>query len=130
MPHPPPALNLHPWEDPYTLGAFCVKSNLTTYARRTVRFLRRGTNQRAELFYKGTLSAPNISWADLAFEIRTLRDHNPQAFDSYMAHNLTAYTLQRMMQAVHEAHDWETDAIRRTGNLISQVARGPKPHPK
>jgi hypothetical protein len=119
--HPRTALQLTPWADSYTLGAFCAKASLTAYALATIPYLRAPHHSHADLFHAGQREAESTSWADLAYEIRHLRERQHHAFDAHLARVMRPHAYQRMMLALTAATNWETLRQIRIGQEISRV---------
>jgi len=132
-PRQPPAryadpLNLNGWDDAYTLGAFVAKANLVAYAFTHLRILQPDApaDGRCALFRSGAAAAKEIPWADLAYEIRTVRRRCPAQFDQALV-GMTTAAFAEMMQAVEAAHDWESE---RQVRVATEVLRAGLPRGK
>ena len=106
------------WDDPYTLGVFVAKARLSLYAAKHLAFLRNPSNQKTVLFKRGLRDSDSFTFADIAYEIHLLRQHDPGRFDAFMQRDRCNCIFQAIKDAVKDAHDWETDDLRRKGVKI------------
>jgi hypothetical protein len=101
-------LLLAKWSDPYTMGAFCKKTNTVEYATKLLKWME--TNQvKRDLFFRGLANAHDVALEDLAYEISLVRNAKPEQFDNFIKQQKGREMRDRLVEIVEEATDWESE---------------------
>ena len=114
---------LNVWNDPRTLGMFCQKTNLVDYARLCVRAFREPCDNK-RLFDSGVRDADDCTFDDIAFEISQIRDSSSlgaEVFDEFISRQAGPRVFNQMMKAIEDAHDWETEEIKKASRKITDT---------
>jgi hypothetical protein len=104
----PKALRVKSWDDKFTLGVFCQKTNTVEYARKQASDLRK-TGCFKRLFDEGVSSAYKFTFEDIAYEISLIHKRDPEAFNAFIKEKAGVDVLEEMKAAVEVSHDWEDD---------------------
>lgn len=104
-------------QDFYSLGIFCEKTNTTAYAKRNIKALRHKTDE-ARLFIAGVDHALEASFKEVAFEANHLRSKGKDKFDAFITCQAGRDVCSQLIEAIHDARDWETDEQKRVAEEL------------
>jgi hypothetical protein len=110
------------WIDPYTLGAFAVKSGLHNSTHLLTGYLRNPADQRSSLYRRGAAEAAMVPWCDLAYEMLTIQRIDSHAWAD-MLQQLEPVVAATIRAVIATARDWETQERIRAGCEILRDAK-------